>query len=213
MTSRKVSGSIISQQEDKILKKQLAVRENYYCAITGKFSMDRIKFLQRSGRANEVPHPRSGYAKMKVVRILPLALIDFKDGGQNLETMPASNAAIMRRNDLLLEHSLHKHRRLNTRQFYLKEQPAPHAYEATSLRGCFIHNVTAPTVVFSGTDLPNPEYIAIHAAFAQVLHAGGVVAYVQKLRCKKGKVEGDEEADEGQYKFNPWEILSLAANE
>ncbi|KAJ7666884.1 hypothetical protein DFH06DRAFT_1384393 [Mycena polygramma] len=220
MISRNVSGTILSRQQAKIHKKQLAKREHFYCAITGKFDMDRIKFLQYRGRANETPRTRFGNATMKVARILPLALIDFKDGGQNLDGPTLHNAARtwemlhawtridpkdlqaarMTSPSNAIYMSQDEHWRFNTWQFYLNKRPGspPHAYEATSLRGCFTINVLSPTVVFSGIDLPNPEYIAIHAAFAQVLNNSGVVAYVEKLHWKKEKVEENEKADIGQ---------------
>ncbi|KAJ6597149.1 hypothetical protein DFH09DRAFT_1023777 [Mycena vulgaris] len=81
----------------------------------------------------------------------------------------------------------------------------PNKYEAINLRpGLLSNGDPTSTVVFrddTTVDAPNAEYIAIHAAFAQVLHRSGIAEHVELLQSEKERVTLqylDGQADLGQ---------------
>ncbi|KAJ6567322.1 hypothetical protein DFH09DRAFT_1278381 [Mycena vulgaris] len=192
---------------------QLAKRENHRCAITGKFDADRSTLLRQTGRSNEVPRGGRGHATMKATHILPLTLRSLKDDGKNPTAVILRDAA--RTWDMLsawtqidlkdlqvrlaspangIYMCAEEHAYFGAFRFYLKKSLLPgdrNTYEAITLRGLLTTGEPTSTVVFSGDmgiDPPSSEYIAIHAAVAQILHLSGVFEYVKELRLEKERV-------------------------
>ncbi|KAJ7475988.1 hypothetical protein FB451DRAFT_1245392 [Mycena latifolia] len=200
--------------EDVELKAAVAKREHDRCAITGTFDRERASALFKARRPSEVPRGPPGLARMAAARILPLDLSHFRDDETTIlrgVTLDAERTWDMlhawtqldpddvRRpspkiaspaNGIYM--SRMEHEDFPAFKCYLDKNAFPgdpNKYEAISLRpGLLTSGSPTATVVFrddTGVDPPKAEYIAIHAAFAQVLHRSGIAKYFERLQLEK----------------------------
>lgn len=89
-------------------------------------------------------------------------------------------------------------------RFYLDKMAFPNdanKYRAVCLRSRLSTGDRSSIVNFNDEDPPNPEYLRIHAAFAQVLHLSGAAEYLEHLRSDAERMvmlHSDGKADFGE---------------
>ncbi|KAJ6587766.1 hypothetical protein B0H10DRAFT_2093598 [Mycena sp. CBHHK59/15] len=198
------------RKEQREFRTALAKRERYHCAITHTFDRDRVEYLDALGRSHEVPHLPAH--KMAAAHIIPLFLNSFDDArdhkgktkirdaastwdilqswtqidlrgliGEKITSPP--NGIYMTRDD---------HDNFGAFKFYLDKAAFPNdanKYRAVCLRNRLSNGDRSSIVNFNDEEPPNPEYLRIHAAFAQVLHLSGAAEYLEELHRDAGRME------------------------
>lgn len=71
-----------SRSDQITLRTNVALRERYYCAITGLYDRTHANKLTKEGRIGEVPR-RSGQSNMEAAHIIPLFLNHFDDASNS----------------------------------------------------------------------------------------------------------------------------------
>ncbi|KAJ7603996.1 hypothetical protein DFH06DRAFT_319666 [Mycena polygramma] len=189
----------------------VAEREHYRCVINGRFDRDRVDALSKAHRSDEIPRGFPGLGKVTAVRILPFTYIDEAVGlegvtlldvqltwdmlrawtqiepkGLNARAESASNRIYM---------SWDQYDDFAAFDCFLDKDVFPddaNKYKAKTLRRWVLSNgYPASNVIFDttmGVDPPSAEFIAIHAAFAQVLHKSGVAKYFELLQSETKRI-------------------------
>ncbi|KAJ6482150.1 hypothetical protein C8R47DRAFT_1134097 [Mycena vitilis] len=178
-------------------------REEYCCAISGAFDCDRVVQYRRMNKTI----PLGGQQNMNVAHIVPSSPDDF-DEANNQEL---SNAATFK--DLIMAwtgvdiHSFtalsintpRNHINMTRQEHYafgrfefILTQSKPEEYNACMLdedrrfsNGLRATDVTFLSKAITGVDPPDPDLIAIHAAFARVLHFCGVAEYFDDIERQR----------------------------
>ncbi|KAF8868637.1 hypothetical protein CPB84DRAFT_1928018 [Gymnopilus junonius] len=165
------------------------MREQYYCAITHFFDSSRAEELVKRQLLDEMPEAHQAF--MEVAHIIPFELMFnnfeettpfFKQRNTSKDTFQAwtqidvNKFAMSSMNTSANTIYMARDRRNFFVQFafYLDEASpvVPNKYKDP---------VEFPTLAESGIDLPNPEFLKIHAACAKVLNISGIEKYVGSL--------------------------------
>ncbi|KAJ6530738.1 hypothetical protein B0H19DRAFT_1191955 [Mycena capillaripes] len=198
------------RKEQREFRASLAKREDYYCAITRAFDRERVEYLDAHQRSHEVPHAAA--RKMVAAHIIPLFLNSFDDAGDRKGKTKMRDAAntwdILQSwtqidlrgltgpnitsppNGIYMTSDDHDY--FGAFKFYLDKSAFPNdanKYRAVCLRGRLSNGEHTSIVDFKDEEPPNPEYLRIHAAFAQVLNLSGAADFLQELRRDAERME------------------------
>ncbi|KAJ6511282.1 hypothetical protein C8R47DRAFT_1094439 [Mycena vitilis] len=192
-----------NRSEQQRLRALVGFRENYYCAISGTFDADRVKVFRRLHK----PIPPGGQASMQAAHILPLSLNGF-DEADNGELFDAAATWDMLKqwtridikalagSDIntpknCINMTMQDHRAFGRFEFYLSRS-GPDSYTAHMLdedrrfvNGTQTTSVTFRSKAITNIDPPDPDLIAIHAAFAKVLHLCGAAEYLDDIERQR----------------------------
>ncbi|KAF9531568.1 hypothetical protein CPB83DRAFT_833263 [Crepidotus variabilis] len=206
------------RSEQAELRKRVAEREDYRCAVTGALDKARVKELEMLQRVEEIPHAPA-HARMQAAHIIPLSLDNFQDGSKKAKSgLKLKDAA--RTWDMfqawtsidvkklagskinLPENAIYmtmeEHFDFGAFTFYFDkdEYPdSPHKYKVKMVRDTNVEFATKPSA-----SPPDPEFLRIHAAFAKVLHLSGAASYyedVERSAREEGTLRLDGKTDFG----------------
>ncbi|KIM47112.1 hypothetical protein M413DRAFT_422839 [Hebeloma cylindrosporum] len=190
------------EPEAREFKKTVAIREEYFCALTGYFDNDRASALFAHGREAEIPKVPL-YPKMAATHIMPSSLNDFGEKEIGLEIrydmlqswtqidlQSLAGTKINSPANAILLSSL-EHEAFRKFNIYLDKDAypsSPNKYRmrlvrpsvvlTNGSRGC---DVEFRTLAQSGIEPPNPTFIRAHAAFAKVLEFCGASQYFESV--------------------------------
>ncbi|KAJ7242608.1 hypothetical protein B0H12DRAFT_848942 [Mycena haematopus] len=191
------------EAEQRKFRTSLAKRERYHCAITHTFDRDRIEYLDELQRSHEVPRvPAHRMVATHIIPFFPNSLDNTGDHKGKTKLRDAANTWDILQSWTQIDLREPAGRETNTPQngiymtrddhdnfeafkFYLDKSVFPNdpnKYNAVCLRNRLSNGDFESIVDFNDEEPPNPEYLKVHAAFAQVLHLSGAAEFLEELR-------------------------------
>ncbi|CAK5279108.1 unnamed protein product [Mycena citricolor] len=191
--------------EQTRLRDLTSQREQHRCAITGAFDLSFVSKLLQQGRGKEIPDVPQ--LRMEAAHIIPFLLNDFdnkpditseiRDAARTWDMLQSWTNLDLRKilgskinspaNAIFM--TAEEHHSFGRFRFYLDKQTypdIPNRYQARMVQdGRRFSNGRVSTIVdfrkVEGIDLPDPQFLEIHAAFARVLNLCGAAEYFESV--------------------------------
>ncbi|KAJ5783434.1 uncharacterized protein N7518_009111 [Penicillium psychrosexuale] len=182
----------VTRVDQQRLRQECLARDGYKCAITGTWDMDTT------------PHPPGRPVhKLQAVHIIPFCLGNFRTDDErgkmsavwtnifrwfpNLRSRLNMLLGDVNREDNILMMASVFHEDFGMFHFILEPTTVPNRYRLKKFprRSCLVNYPTATFITLTNNDTrfrdPNPEFLAVHAAIGNILHASGPAELIEKL--------------------------------